>query len=253
MIRLVKYCKPEHNLLHGCRTIRLGTFEYYRELDPNLKIADDMEGRDSVLVKSMKTETASLQARAEIGGIFPDRPYTHINNFNIRHTFPNCFLFCCSILSKRNRTKHAQRFDEQYTSHYMINNVVEFVQQLILILNFNIKIDHFSDPVRKQLKELSINEWGINVGCYYNQVRYVPEKHSQIEDGKMQSYIEEIPAGLRSIFVKPDKFVEDQEFRIVFLIQHPRLKVLSVSKEPVDLPILPVGEIPLELNIDKNT
>ncbi len=44
MDALIKYCKSEHNIRDNCNTIQLGTFDYYREMNPDFSIADPKEG-----------------------------------------------------------------------------------------------------------------------------------------------------------------------------------------------------------------
>jgi hypothetical protein len=249
MARLVKYCRPEHSPLNGCTTIRLGTLQYYRELDPDFQgIADMSEGLDTIEVNNLKMETATRDARSAVGGILPDMPYIHVSDMRLYQTFPNSYVFCCSILSKGNQRDRGAEFDPGYTSCYEIKDVPEFARRLAQMLNSTVRIDHFSDAAREQLKQLSIQEWGVTVGWYLGPVRYVPHKVSQIENGVLRSYVEEIPIKLRSVFVKPQKYENDQEFRMIFLMQHPRLGILDVRKDPVDLSILPIGEVPAELN-----
>lgn len=46
--RLVKYCRKEHNPALGATTLQLGTFEYYRSMDPCFAIADPGEATHRV-------------------------------------------------------------------------------------------------------------------------------------------------------------------------------------------------------------
>ena len=250
MIRLIKYCKPQHSLFNGCPTVRLGTLEYYRELDPTFQpIADPAEGRETVNVDSLKMETATPEAKAAVRAMLPDMPYIHVQDMRLNVTFPNSYIFCCSVLSKCNRQEHAARFDREYTAHYEISDVLEFVQRLVRMLQSTISIYHFSDGVRDKLGQLPIQDWGISVEWHYQAVRYVPKKASQISEGVMKHYVDEIPQQLRSVFVKPQEYKLDHEFRILFLIRHPKLGVLTVAKEPVDLLVMPVSEVPSETEI----
>ena len=43
-MKIVKFCKKEHNISKGCNTLQLGTFKYYRDMDPSFSIADEKEG-----------------------------------------------------------------------------------------------------------------------------------------------------------------------------------------------------------------
>lgn len=233
--------------------MRLGTLEYYRELDPTFQpIADPAEGRETVIVDRLEMETATPDAKAAVSRI-TDMPYIHLKNMRLNVTFPNSYIFCCSVLSKCNRQEHAARFDPAYTANYEISDVREFVQRLARMLQSTISIDHFSDAVREKLGQLPIQDWGLSVGWHFQPVRYVPEKTSQISESVMKHYVDEIPQPLRSVFVKPQKYDLDHEFRILFAIQHPKLGDLAVAKEPVDLPVMPVSDVPAALNITAKT
>jgi len=234
--------------------VRLGTLEYYRGLDQTFQpIADPTEGLETVNIDSLKMEIATPDAKAAISGVFSDMPYIHVQNMQLNVTFPNSYIFCCSVLSKCNREEHAARFDRKYTATYEISDVLEFVQRLARMLQSTISIHHFSEATREKLGQLPIQDWGISVGWHFQPVRYVPEKASEISDGVMKHYVDEIPQQLRSVFVKPQKYELDHEFRILFLIQHPKLGILSVAKEPVNLTMMPVSEVPASLNITPTT
>lgn len=243
MQTLVKFCKPEHNLLDRCHNIRFGTLEYYREMDPSFTISDPDEGCEKVVVKSIETDKASTEAYTTIP---PDlrAPYIAIKGINFDLTFPNCYIFCCSKVKIPIDKDFGKNFDPAYSSSYSITNPHIFAGLLANLLQTYIKRGNFADAAKVSLEQLSIGEMmGISIAYYFREVIYVDEKISTIEEGQLSPYIKEIPQQLRPIFVKLTKFSSDKEFRFVFTIQHKSFGILPVSKEPVDLPILPIATL----------
>lgn len=240
MKTLVKFCKKKHNILDKCRTIRFGTFEYYRKLDPSFAIADETEGKDSLEINSVNTSNASPEA---IAALAPINPVSNIKISNIRLnvTFPNCYIWCCTRLREPVTADHGSRFDPEYDSFYKIPNATRFAEYLLSLLMTNITRTAFKDCAREKVDQLSIAEMGkISLTVFHNEVMYVDEKISTIEDGQLNPYIRQIPQSLRTVFVKPSKYFDDREYRFVFLFQHRWHGSLHVCKDPVDLPIIPI-------------
>lgn len=243
MATLVKFCKPEHNILDRCHTIRLGTFEYYRNMDPSFAIADVTEGRESTIIESMDSATASSEAVAAAALIAP-LPHIHIKDIKLNVSFPNCYIWCCSKLGKPITAELGAQFDDAYTSFYSIKDAGRFSEHLMSLLMTNITRNAFADPARAILDELTIGEMGeISIQLFHRDVLYVDEKISSIDEGKLSPYVKEIPSSLRPIFVKPTKYSADREYRFVFLFIHKRHGPLAVRMEPVDLPVIPIQGI----------
>ena len=62
----VKFFRPEHNTLNRSHTIRFGTLDYYRELDPTFSIADAEEGRESTDIVSADSDNASPKVKERL-------------------------------------------------------------------------------------------------------------------------------------------------------------------------------------------
>jgi hypothetical protein len=243
MSTLVKFCKPEHNILDRCYTVRLGTFEYYREMDPSFAIADAAEGRESTNINSMDSAAASPEAVAAVAAIAP-LPHIQIKDIRFNVTFPNCYIWCCSRLAEPITAAYGARFDNAYTSCYRIKDAARFGEHLSALLMTNITRTAFADPARAILDGLSIAEMGeITLSVFHRDVLYVDEKLSAIDEGQHSAYVRGIPPVLRPIFVKPTKYADDREYRFVFLFEHRRHGSLAVRREPVDLPVIPIQSI----------
>lgn len=241
---LVKFCKPEHNLLNGCQTIRFGSFQYYREMDPNFAgIADENEGRETILVNSAVGQGSqeAIETLEELTGIGAGNHYIQFLNINFATTFRNCYIWCCSRIPRARVGSQGLRFNEEYTSHYAIKDGKLLAKCLTQLLYDSIFRIPFEDSAREKLNQLSrqnrLKE--LQIGCIHQDVVYVDEKKSIIEHGEAFPYAKNVPREFRPIFVKTKKYSLDCESRFVFIFQHPQFGILQVYKEPYDLQILP--------------
>jgi len=113
------------------------------------------------------------------------------------------------------------------------------------LLANSISSSAFADSTREIIQGLSVREMRheISLDVFHQDVIYVDEKRSIIEQGQVNPYVQGIPRPLRPLFVKPKKYAGDQEYRFVFLFQHKHYGQLAVRKDPVDIPILPITDI----------
>ena len=246
MPALVKFCKPEHNILDRCHTIRLGTFEYYRDMDPSFAIADATEGSELVDIDSLDTSTASRESLAALAGsgALAAQSFCKIENIRLNVIFPNCYIWCCSRLPDPITAEQGPKFDAAYTSFYKISDERRFGEHLGSLLMTNITRTSFAEPALDILDRLSIAEMGeLQLVRFQHDVLYVEQKLSTIDEGNLNAYAREIPPLLRPLFVKPNKYANDREYRFVFLFQHLRHGPLAVRKDPVDLPVIPIQGI----------
>ena len=96
-MKLIKYCKKEHNLLDGCNTIQLGTLDYYRN--------------------NFKGEQDLINDRNEGVANFLDGQ----SNYFVNQTMPNCYIFSATL--KHFTEEQAKKeFEEGYDSFYGIED-----------------------------------------------------------------------------------------------------------------------------------
>jgi hypothetical protein len=143
MSYLVKYCKDEHNILKSCPTLRLGTFQYYREINPSQEIADETDGQERVSVKSYIPKNASKEAKEYFGN------NVFISNSTCYANFPNSFMFCTSLNNGENR-KNARRIDSSYNSFYYITNPIIFSDKLANLLIGSFKPEWFHLSIKEK-------------------------------------------------------------------------------------------------------
>lgn len=251
METLVKFCKPEYNILKGCHTIRFGTLEYYRDLDPSFAIADENEGKDSIHVKSLQSDTAPSESIEFLkGNGLVVKGNFHFQSCDILNEFPNCFVWCCSRVSQPVSLEQGKQFDAEYTSFYKIPNATRFAGRLGQLLKDSLKKtpisnSHFDDNAKDFIQGLSAYGWmdEIDFNVFHHNVIYCDQKKVIIDGEQLTSYAnaEKIPSSLLRVFTKPKKYEENQEYRFIFLFQHKQYGVLGVQKEPVDLRIDPAS------------
>lgn len=241
---LIKYCKPEHNLLNGCRTIRFGTLEYYREMDSSFAIADATEGQESVVINDLDTSTASANTLNTIKPVFGQSlRYVKLKNLILQKTFPNCFIWCCSRDLGEHTEEFGQRFDAEYRSSYRIPDGNRFVELLISLLMSNVTRADFAQASHDTIDRMTVADWKqVQLRWFHNDVVYVDEKASTITNGELESYANSLPSDVLPLFVKPKRYEDDREHRFVFIFYHPQYGVLPVRKNPFDVSTLPITD-----------
>lgn len=128
-MKIIKFCKKEHNIVSGCPTLQLGTFDYYRNLDPKFSIADVEEG--SIKYECLADDDLRINSRqfnaitggaAKLTDSDSPNPPPSVSSVNIKMNgseligqpdgttlikpgqietevfYPNCYIFCCSII-----------------------------------------------------------------------------------------------------------------------------------------------------------
>ena len=258
METLVKFCKPEYNILNGCHTIRFGTLEYYRDLDPSFAIADENEGKETTGVGSFLTDTASREAVDAVQAVFPFPlgEGVSLQNCELRMTFPNCFIWCCSRAVKPISIEQGTQFDLEYTSFYEINDVGRFCRRLGELLINSLSSSEFANKAKNFLQGLPASEQKVNPNIVHHDVIYVEEKRSVIDEGQIHSYTENnlLPINplFRPLFVKPKKYEKDHEYRFVCVFSHERYGILEARKDPVDRRIDPVSRTLIDQTLASN-
>lgn len=231
---LVKFCRPEHNLREGCYTVRLGTFEYFRNMNGVSPLGDATEGLDVTSILHMDAATASHEAQSALVAI---RNRGTLINCQQTLVTPNCFMFCCSELpDEPNQNFGTMRFAAEYSSHYTITSPNRFaarINNLLLTRDIRPVLSHEG---LAQLDKMSLQELHeVQIAAVWGRVHYVKEKCSVIDAGQLARYAPQVPDVFRPIFVKPVSFQDDEEFRFVFWIFHPNHGILAVRRDPLDI------------------
>lgn len=240
---LRKYCKPQHNIRDGCRTIRLGTLNYYKNLDPSFAIADPTEGAEELDVVSIDTATRTRESMKALEGVIsvPEGVPMKIENNQVRFVHPNVYVWCCSGFDDDPTQDIGERFSHEYTSSFDIGDASDFARYIESLLWTHATVSIFEDRTRQRLMNVGLNRVKkLSIAWAHRRVEYVSSKNAEIVDGVLRTEWPDIPRHVRQVFTKEEKFRADREYRFVFGFSVPGVGTLQVKEEPLDLPIFPV-------------
>lgn len=276
IMKLVKYCATEHNIALGCNTLQLGTFDYYRELDPTFSIADASEGYIHYLGPEKEIVVGANDLNGVMGGVVqiadrttigrppaPKNPgATHVSmsggtyefgsdgvlrakigpTFEVKVHYPNCYMFCVSILGD-NDVPNPSSVSEEYDSAYLIeeSNFGGFVQLVAQTLIQQLTVEDLQPDgefAKATVTELSAP---FQVMTTHKEVTYLEQKEIRLQsatDFELNKYYE---IYFESMFWKHHEFSSNKEYRIVFCLRHPTLGFLPVRKQPKILQLKPIS------------
>ena len=225
---LVKYCKREHNIARGFRTIRLGTLRSYRDDDPNFLRADDHEGRYCV----SKEPGVALKGReaAEFANVVGGNAEIAEGAQVLRHEhFPNCFIYCLSKATPSLALAHS--LDPDYDDWFEIADEARFTSRLCRLFNEQIR------PTDLELAsgKSSLSGWGVHtIG---DPVAY-GERQEVLSSENFDEMMEPVRNPLNRIFLKPPAHQNIKEYRIAFVVTDSKRRVVSVKPQPKDIQLL---------------
>lgn len=270
-MRLIKFCKSEHNIKTGCPTIQLGTFQYYREMDRCFCIADESEGHIKYRAESTADNPLDLtpeQWNAISGGVVqvtngeqasPNRwlgpvhfsmngaKMEFLSNgliryqgiLNIIHTYPNAYIYCLTALDDGEEVPHPSTVDKSYDSYYelQVESVEEFLVLLGNLLHQSLMYQDIQFEALHDPAPLMVPSQATQVSWAHGHVQYVDTREDFLR--KPADFEERSLANRyqRVIFEKEKKYETNKEYRFVFFVRHPQLGVMSVKKSPKILTI----------------
>jgi hypothetical protein len=241
---LVKFCKPEHNILKGCRTLRLGTLDYFRKL-PVADLRSDSEEGNEVLQVDLFARNASDDKALEefehaYGYAPPGNAYVDCST---QVQFPNAWIWCCSMMHAPGERpeEFGKTWSSDYTSEFSIGDPNEFAAYLTSMAASCLQVRHLSDRSLEQLKLLRLSQTApLQCTAFHGPIVYVDEKKTVLSNGPTQTYLDELPIPIRPLFAKPARYQNEAEYRFAITVWHAGLGILSVGDHPVDVPITPI-------------
>ncbi|WP_331352556.1 hypothetical protein [Cellvibrio sp. UBA7671] len=245
---LVKFCEHKYNPLGACKTIRLGTIEYYRTLNPSFTIADPHEGVDSYDVDYFSEVPNEECKKFLANGYFNlgDAKRVTMVGVKIKRTHPNCYIWCCKKIEGQLKKGDGRSIDVKYSSHYIIKSPEEFANHAKKMLHQNLSIDSFDESSQHYISGNSLSITDLELHCYYDEIRYVPQKMGAFFGEHSFHYNQDIPDFIRHVFTKPEKHKHESEFRFLFSIFCPiNKRLLTVKKDPINLQWIPNSAIGL--------
>lgn len=274
-MRLIKYCKSEHNIANGCKTLQLGTFDYYREADPTWSIADTSEG--FILYRGPTTPiTVGASALNAVSGgaihitdstTIHEKPLrapgsVHFKDANsnyvvtpeglratigpdleVRLCYPNSYIFCVACLSD-GEAPNPPSVSAEYDSYFYLSktaDITAFISYVAKALCDQLVV---GDLNLEGLGDVPYNQLSLPVEAIvlHNMVTYVADKTIRLtseEDFTKNRYTD---IYFESMFRKPAGYAANAEYRFVFLLKHPVLGILPVKKIPKLLQLMPIAE-----------
>ena len=239
-----KACRIEHNLAKQGSKIQLGTFQHYRELDPEFSIADIDEGfckltfrtpdRPVELGQSLiegalldgdihlkKVKLKKLRAgRYEVG------PNSEIA---VRYPFINSYIFSAS------RTNiNPSIIAPEYNSSYHIDDLASFGELCVDLLN---RVPIFRIMAREDVPNTSIANFRLPLQWHVVIAHVTYEDSSEIMIESEDDFTPDAIQGhyMKALSTKRTSFKHEDEVRIIFLLHHPVVGVLKVKQEPLVL------------------
>lgn len=245
MTRLVKYCRREHNPSLGSASLQLGTFAYYRSMDPSFAIADPGEATHTVRFKEgteLNVDPGVSQrlfggAVSASGG---DLTMIAGPGAHFQVQVANAYIFCASRTTDQcpPSLDRAREYDPNYDSIWEITDPRQFRDVVGAALLEVLTLNHLSPLARATVSELPLKDLTLQVNMLDQPVEYVDSREHQVDGSeavaKIPDYNEEL---LRAIFRKERRDEAQQEHRFVYLVGHPKIGVLSVNTEPVRIPL----------------
>jgi hypothetical protein len=155
-------------------------------------------------------------------------------NLEITHTYPNAYIFCVTALDNDEPVPDPSTIDKSYNSYYefkpeSLNSLVELLGNLLhqSLKYQDICFDHLQRPlplsIPMQETGVSINHRQVD---YFDERKHILMSPSDFEINSLENRYQHV------IFEKSNKYTDDKEYRFVFFVQHPKVGVLSVKKEP---------------------
>ncbi len=273
-----KYCEKKYSLFEGCNTLQLGTFQYYRDMNPSFSIADIEEGWMQIKTRLSDSFEISFEKYNSIFGhvysidsngsfnFNKDRSKSRLpagkashkaqggnyiidvnrnvlifnSNIDFRIYYPESYIFCMS-LDDEIGPRNPSEIDHRYDSCYRIipTRFREFVNVLCWLLILNLKRKHIHSVEKPH--NLSKKEFinGLECNVIVDNVDYVEEKHVYLCDADDFNEDRLRDIYYSSIFRKNKSKKSDNELRILITLHHDTLGYISVDKQPIILDLKP--------------
>ncbi len=209
----VKYCDERYNITKNCRTIKFGTLEEYSKLETSDPRADSTEG---VLSRTLDNEEFKISPNdPRFPNFFSGDVYVQSMKGvqGVIKTNINCHVFCMTQLEPSQSnviTQHKEHF--KVNSHWEIDDakIGIFLNYLIMLYRNSLTIDDFLHESQEIIKN---NFLGVNLEIRTHSINYVDTKSISIRDNNSDLFD-------RAVFHKSDKFRNEQEYRIAFIVKN---------------------------------
>lgn len=245
MPRLLKFCRQEHNPCLGATSLQLGTFAYYRALDPSFTIADPGEATHSIVFKEGTEITVDDQVSRQlfggsVGASGGGLKMIAGSNSQFRVEVANAYIFCASRAGDFHSPSldQAREYDPSYNSSWEITDARRFRDLVGSALLEVLTLGHLLPKERAAVSELPLKDLALQVRMLDRAVEYVDSRDHYVDGLESIAHVPAFHEALdRAVFRKDRRDETQQEHRFVFVVECPRLGVLGVNPEPVRIPL----------------
>lgn len=243
--RLVKYCARKYNAALGAPTLQLGTLEYYRALDPRFA-GDPGEATHAVAFRQgvelkLTPELGNRLFGGNVGATGGDLTMVaHLPGAHMKGTVNNAYIFCVSRSTPDDppSLSRAGEIDPSYDSMWEITDRLAFRDAVGAALLEVITLSHLDDWSVQRLTSVPIKELGLQVRMLDKPVEYLESREHKIETPDDAASVPDyMDAMARAVFAKEKRDERQREHRFVYLVTHPRLGLLSVKADPIQIPL----------------
>ena len=221
--------------------MQVGTLEYYRKMDSGRGlIADFNEQRESTIIRSYDSKIADKHAREQLVAIHADDTSRIMMEHSIQEvTYPNCYVYCLTKIGEDDEITGGEEYDKDYDSYFVINDIKAFADELAKLIMETSTLDIFSNT--EIINKLSIPEiQQIRLEYMHKPITYVDSRAVIIDQSRIKSGLLLENLYDRILFTKENKYMYQNEYRIVFAFVHPKYNILPVKKEPIIIDISPI-------------
>ena len=232
---LIKYCRREHNIERGCRTIRLGTLRSYSRDDPSFLRFDQQEGQLDVS-KKPGVELSGAKASDFTGILVRGNTEMTIAGgacVTRQLRFPrNCFIYCLSQSAPDIRL--ARGLDPDYDDWFAIPDKVRFISRLQKSLVEQLGFDDL------ELRPNVSSEYlrGICPQIFSGPVSY-DGRNATLDHENFDEIMDTIRNPIEWIFRKPSHHESLKEYRIVFAVTDRAGEPIGVKTDAKVVELLP--------------
>ena len=245
MTRLVKYCRREHNPSVGSASLQLGTFAYYRSMDPRFAIADPGEATHTVRFREGTELTVDAAVSQQlfggaIGATEGDLTMIAGPGAHFKVEVANAYIFCASRATDQcpPSLELAREYDPNYNSIWEITDPRQFRDLVGAALLEVLTLSHLSPSARSAASELPLKDLALQVHMLDRPVEYVDSREHHVDGSEAVAKLPDYKEALsRAIFRKERRDEAQQEHRFVYIVGHPKIGVLSVNTAPVRIPL----------------
>lgn len=254
---LVKYCERRFNAAAESKTIKIGTLDYYRRLDPSFTIADATEGIYSIKVVRGDGDGVLTRDQVECvsGGTVSLTSEMRLNpdgEMNLTWQATNCFVFSATVLDDESQLSKAaaRAISPEYDSWYAIQSPSQFSMH---IGNAILRLQRKSVLAAESLESLASSPLGgesaLRLRMKHGRVRYVDSRELTVPAHQLDSLPDIYELKQWSAFLKTADHSAQSEYRFTWWIESAVHGALDVAPDPVLLKLNPFDDILTTENI----